>query len=189
MNRSAIYLAAAVAASAVSAQAPAPAPEKLTVTKVLDASFARAEGNFVPAVEAMPEAQFSFAPTQGEFKGVRTFLAQVKHVAAVNNMLAAAILGDKLAPDLAMGAGPDTVKTKAEAVAYLKASYAYAHKAMATINDQNTVDPIPSPFGPKPLTRLAMAELLLAHTMDHYGQLAIYLRMNGIVPPASRSAM
>ena len=58
--------------------------EPKTVTQVLDGSVSNMEHEFVPAAEAMPEDKFGFAPTQGEFKGVRTFGEQVKHVAAVN---------------------------------------------------------------------------------------------------------
>jgi hypothetical protein len=66
--------------------------EHLTVTQVLDRTVSNVEHEFVPAVEAMPENKFGFAPTNGEFKGVRTFAQQIKHVAAVNYELGGAIL-------------------------------------------------------------------------------------------------
>jgi hypothetical protein len=66
-----------------------------TVTSVLDSGVKGVEGEFVPAAEAMPEDKYGFAPTSGEFKGVRTFAQQIKHVAAVNYMVAAAILQEK----------------------------------------------------------------------------------------------
>ena len=63
-----------------------------TFTKILDRSLNDVEGEFVPAAEAMPEDKYSFAPTNGEFKGVRNFGQQVRHVAAANYMICAAIL-------------------------------------------------------------------------------------------------
>src|SRR5215470_4336124 len=62
-------------------------PESRTVAQVLDRGVTGVENEFVPAVGAMPEDKFSFAPSSGEFKGVRTFAQQVKHVAAVNYMV------------------------------------------------------------------------------------------------------
>src|SRR5580692_5598915 len=66
--------------------------EHRTVTQVLDRSVTNTEHEFSSAAEAMPEDKFEFAPTNGEFKGVRTFGEQIKHVAAVNYMFGAAIL-------------------------------------------------------------------------------------------------
>ncbi len=71
--------------------------EKPTIGKVLDHSVGSVESEFVPAADAMPEDKYSFAPTEGEFKGVRTFAEQVKHVAAVNYLIASNDSGRKTA--------------------------------------------------------------------------------------------
>src|ERR1700689_1754498 len=160
--------------------------EHRSVTQVLDRSIANMEQEFVPAVEAMPEERFGFAPTNGEFKGVRTFGEQVKHVAAVNYIFGAAILSEKVPVDVGDESGPASVKTKAEILSYLKDSFAYVHKAIETVNEKNLVDPLKSPFGEGSVTRLGLATSVAAHGFDHYGQIVEYLRMNGIVPPASR---
>lgn len=157
-----------------------------TTTQVLDKSIFNMEGEFVPAAEAMPEEKYSFAPTSGEFKGVRTFAVQVKHVAAVNYIVAAAILGEKVPIDLSGEDGQASMTSKADIVKFLKDSFAYVHKAIATINDSNSVTPTKSAFGDGTSTRLSMGILLVAHGFDHYGQMVEYLRMNGIIPPASR---
>lgn len=165
----------------------AQADQKKTVTSVLDGTVKTIESELVPAVEAMPEDKFAFAPTNGEFKGVRTFAQQAKHIAAVNYIVAASILGEKPPVDTGGESGPESVKTKAEIVKFLKDSFAYAHKAVGTINDSNTIEPpIKNPFGEGPATRLGMATVFAWHGFDHYGQIVEYLRMNGIVPPASR---
>jgi hypothetical protein len=160
--------------------------EHLSVTEVLNHSVSGVEDEFVSAAEAMPEDKYSFAPTSGEFKGVRTFAEQVKHVAAVNYLVGATILGEKPPVELGGESGPASVKSKAEIVKFLKDSFAYVHKAVGSINEGNLVSPIKSPFGGGTTTRLAMATLVVGHCFDHYGQMAEYLRMNGIVPPASR---
>jgi len=91
MKKSALMLAVVVACCSLGlAQAK---EEKKTISQVLDANVKMIESEFVPAADAMPEDKFGFVPTNGEFKGVRTFGMQVKHVSAVNYMVAAAILG------------------------------------------------------------------------------------------------
>ena len=160
--------------------------EPKTVAQVLNAETSRLEGEFVSAADAMPEDKYSFAPTNGEFKGVRTFGQQVKHVAAVNYIVGGTILGEKPPADTGGENGPDSIKTKADIIKYLKDSYAYAHKAIDSTNEQNLTASIKAPFGEGSTTRLAMASLFSWHPMDHYGQMVEYLRMNGIVPPASR---
>ena len=173
----------------LAAQAPAPAPAaEPTVGAAMDATYQWVPMQFVGAAEAMPADKFDWAPTQGEFKGVKTFAQQVKHVAAVNFVFGAIILGEKPQVDMAnIEMGPDNLKTKAEIVNYLKDSFAYARKAIQSITAQNGSRSIKNPFGPGPdFTAIGVATLLSFHGMDHYGQMVEYLRMNGIVPPASR---
>lgn len=177
-----LFLAAATVAVAQNAK---PA-EPQSLSQVLDHAVTSVEGEFVPAAEAMPEDKYSFAPTAGEFKGVRTFAQQVKHVAAVNYILGASILGEKTPVDVGEESGPDSVKSKAEIVKFLKDSFTYFHKAVGTINNGNSLSPIKNPFGEGTTTRLGLATLNVGHCFDHYGQMAEYLRMNNIVPPASR---
>ena len=168
------------------AQATKSAPEPRTMAEVLDHSVSRVEAEFVDAADAMPEDKFAFAPSNGEFKGVRTFAQQVKHVAAVNYLVASAILGEK--PPLELGGenGPDSIKSKDEIVKFAKDSFAYVHKAVTAIDEKNSLAPIKSPFGQGNTTRLGLATLIVGHCFDHYGQMVEYLRMNGIIPPASR---
>jgi uncharacterized damage-inducible protein DinB len=162
------------------------APEATTMAQVLDKSVSRVEAEFVGAADAMPDDKYEFAPTNGEFKGVRTFNQQVKHVAAVNYIVGAAMLGEKPPVDVGNENGPDSVKSKAEIAKFLKDSFAYVHKAVGAIDEKNSVAAIKSPFGQGSATRLGLATLIVGHCFDHYGQMVEYLRMNGIVPPASR---
>ncbi len=169
------------------AQAAKPKEVHRSVTEVLDHTVSNLEYEFVPAAEAMPEDKFNFAPTNGEFKGVRTFAQQIKHVAAVNYELGAALLEQKSPVDVCDEEGPASITTKADIMKFLKDSFAYAHKAIATINENNFVGTVRSPFGEARVSRLGLAAAVGSHGYDHYGQMAVYLRMNGIVPPASRN--
>jgi len=182
-----LLLALPLAAQAPKAPAPAPAPEP-SVGAAMDGTYQWVPMQFIGAAEAMPEDKFDWAPSQGEFKGVKTFAQQVKHVSAVNFAMGAMILGEKPPAEVGdMEMGPDSLKTKADIVKYMKDSFAYARKAIQSITAQNGSRPIKNPFGQGPdFTAIGMATLLAFHGMDHYGQMVEYLRMNGIVPPASR---
>jgi uncharacterized damage-inducible protein DinB len=157
-----------------------------TIATVLDQNITTVEKEFVPAAEAMPEDKYSFAPTGGEFKGVRSFAAQVKHVAAVNYIIAAAILGEKPPVDTGEEAGPASMASKDDIVKFLKDSFAYAHKATLSLSDAEAVKKGANPFGKDQVLRMALPSWIPGHCFDHYGQMVVYLRMNGIIPPASR---
>lgn len=178
--------------SLAAAQAPAAQkapPPKPTLERILNNALRGVEGEFVDAADAMPEDKYNFAPTQGEFKGVRTFAQQVRHVAATNYMIGAAILGEAKPPvDIGQGeSGPDSITSKADIMSFLKASFEYMHKAMSLVTSEEAfTGSIKSPFGPGQTTRGGMAVLTVGHCFDHYGQMVEYLRMNGIIPPASR---
>ena len=139
------------------------------------------EQEFVSAAEAMPEDKYNFAPpaTLGEFKDVRTFASQVKHVAQSNYyFFAGADYTD--AGDKAWSASVEKATTKADIVKALKDSFAKAHALSDGMTAENAF--VMTTHG----TRAGMMAFGLAHMMDHYGQIVEYLRMNSIVPPASR---
>lgn len=142
----------------------------------------------VSAVDAMPADKFGFAPTDGEFKGVRTFGQMVKHLSATNHILAAAALGEEPPADAGDELGPEAIRTKGEILDYLNSSFAHLSKAIEAIGQANVptnTSPI-SPLKKGEVTRSALIVESLLHAADHYGQMVEYLRMNGVVPPASR---
>ncbi|HLW55550.1 MAG TPA: DinB family protein [Candidatus Angelobacter sp.] len=175
----------APAASAAQAQ-PSPPP---TVTSILDRDISGVEKQILDLAEAMPEDKFNFSPETlhipgADYKGVRTFAAQLKHVAASNYAIWSPLTGDKIPEGLFNdGKGPENVKSKAEIVRFLKDSFALGHRAAAALTPENMLQ---NPEHSKS-TRLRLASFGVAHAFDHYGQMVEYLRMNGIVPPASRS--
>jgi len=147
-----------------------------------------AEKEIISAVDAMPADKFGFAPTDGEFKGVRTFGQMVKHLSATNYILAAAALGEEPPADAGDEVGPESIRTKAEILNYVNGSFAHLSKAIEAIGQTNTpvnASPI-SPMKKGEVTRSALIVESLMHAYDHYGQIVEYLRMNGVVPPASR---
>lgn len=144
--------------------------------------------NIVSAAAAMPADKFGFAPTAGEFTGVRTFSHQVKHLAATNYILAAAALGQDPPAGSGDEEGPDSAVTKPQIIAYLQGSFDALDRAVDAIGNPNIAvhtSPI-SPFQGKSATRISLITEAMVHSYDHYGQMVEYLRMNGVIPPASR---
>ena len=171
--------------SLASSQSSKPSPVR-TVSQALDFWVTNTEVEVVDAANAMPAEKYGFAPTAGEFKGVRTFAQQVKHLSANNYRMAAYILGQTPTPDQKAETGPDSVQTKAQIMDYVRRSFAVLHQAMASITPANMLTPLAESPSPGQLTRLQLAEDVVAHSSNHYGQMVEYLRMNGIIPPKSR---
>jgi uncharacterized damage-inducible protein DinB len=157
--------------------------ERRSVGKELDVWVSKTEQELIPAADAMPEEKYGFAPTAGKFEGVRTFAEQIKHLAAANYILASAVLGEKPPHQEHDESAPDSLRSKAEIMEYLKGSFAYLHKAAATINEENEAEIIKLMDN---RTRPGLIVDALLHSFNHYGQMVEYLRMNSIVPPASR---
>ena len=165
-------------------QSPPPAS---TIASVLDRQISAIEKQTLEVAEAMPEDKFNFSPESlnipaSDYKGVRTFAVQLKHVASSNYFIWSPLTGEKLPEGLKDGNGPEALKTKAEIIKFLKDSFALGHKAAATLTPENMLQ---TPEHSKS-SRLQLATFGVAHAYDHYGQMIEYLRMNGIVPPASR---
>ena len=151
-----------------------------------DRQISNTEREVVGLVEAMPADKFGFAPTNGNFTGVRTFGTQAKHIAFIMNAVAASVLGETM-PPAKDDNGPADMTKKEDIVKFLKDAFVHARKAAGTITNANLADPLPDPFNPRgKTTRVESVGLMIFHTYDHYGQMVVYLRMNGIIPPASQ---
>jgi uncharacterized damage-inducible protein DinB len=157
------------------------------MASTVDRQISTVEKLIVDAAGAMPDDKFNFSPEGlnipgSEYKGVRTFAGQVRHIATSNYFIWAPLTGEKLPEGLKDGNSPENLNGKAEIIAYLKASFALGHRAAASLTTENMLQ---NP-GSSKSTRLYLATFGVAHAYDHYGQMVEYLRMNGIVPPASR---
>jgi uncharacterized damage-inducible protein DinB len=178
--------AAGNAVAQTTSQQPPPKPPQ-DLASMVNREISAAEKQLVEAADAMPEDRFNFSPESlkipgATYEGVRTFASQVKHVAASNYLIWSPITGEKLPEGLKDGNGPESIKTKADILKFLKDSFALGHRAADTLTTENMLQP--PEHGKSPRLRLAL--FAVAHAFDHYGQMVEYLRMNGIVPPASR---
>jgi DinB superfamily len=165
-----------------------------TPAKAIMRTFEFQEYEVRSAAEAMPEDKWDFRPSPGMFKNekpefgpaeVRTFREQVKHVACANFAFAAELDGAK-PPEGCDKEGPSPAHTRAELLTYLRDSFATLNKSLNAITVKNMFDPMHGPYA-TPNTRLGLAGICVWHNADHYGQMVIYLRLNGIVPPGSRN--
>jgi uncharacterized damage-inducible protein DinB len=134
------------------------------------------------AAEDMPADKYDFVPTNGTFRGVRTFARQIKHAAAVQHLAAATMLGEPVTADMADERGPDHVRTKAEVLQYLKESFTALKRAAAVIDETNAFAPLNAASGSGSNTRIGLIGQAVAHSWNHYGQVVAYLRMNGLTP-------
>jgi hypothetical protein len=157
---------------------------KPSIASQMQQRLAGIQREVVSIAEAMPESKFSFAPKQGEFQGVRNYASQIKHIGAISYLVCSDITAEKPPEGFAGEDGPASVTSKSQIVSFLKGAFEYCNKAYGTITAENALEPVKGPFGMS--TRLGLASTNNTHAMDHYGQMVVYLRMNGIVPPASR---
>jgi hypothetical protein len=154
-----------------------------TARQVFDSQLNAAEHDVMDVVEAMPAGKFTFAPTAGAFKNARSFGVQARHIAFCLNEVAVALLGEPMLPHTDQE-GPSNLTSKEDIVHYLKDAFVHAHKALATLTNENLLEPIADPYAQNlRTTRLAAAGIFASHTYDHYGQIVEYLRMNNLVPP------
>ncbi|MGB8786034.1 MAG: DinB family protein [Candidatus Acidiferrales bacterium] len=155
-----------------------------SISESVGGALGWAEKGFLSVAEAMPETKYSYIPTGGNFEGVRSFGEQVKHVACAQFAFFNEIEG-KTPPEHCERGGPSKATTKAELIKYLRDSFEYGDRVLATITAQNALDRVEGPYA-GPNTRLGIAVAAVWHITDHYGQLVVYLRLNGIVPPITQ---
>jgi uncharacterized damage-inducible protein DinB len=155
-------------------------PPKTIADSVL-VSLRMVEGDLLDVAKAMPESKYSFIPTSGNFEGVRSFGEQIKHVACAQFAFFNEI-ERKTPPSECEKGGPSKATTKAELIQYLRDSFDYGNRVLASTDEKNQLDRVEGPYA-GPSTRLGIGVIAVWHMTDHYGQLVEYLRMNGIVPP------
>jgi len=168
------------------------APEPASLASVVDKQISQYEKNVVGVAEAMPDDKYNFTPSSLNIQGaaygnVRTFAELVKHTATANYRFWTTLTGEKMPANIKGPNGPEELKTKAEIVKFLKDSFEVGHRAAKTITAQNALEELPFFRGTQP--RLYIVTATVIHAADEYGQMVEYLRMNGIVPPASRGSM
>lgn len=175
---------ASAAQKSAPAKPAAPAPKKPTLASSIQTHWKFTAAEFISAADAMPDDKYNFAPTNGEFKGVRTFADQVRHVACANFAFFKEMEKLPPPPDCEKGE-PANIKTKADLMTYLGQSFTYGETVIGKVTSLNMLDTVEGRYA-GPNTKIGMCVTAVWHVSNHYGQVVEYLRMNGIVPPASR---
>ena len=155
-----------------------------SIAESVSSNLEYAEGDLLSIAEAMPEDKYSFIPTGGNFEGVRSFGEQIKHVACAQFAFFNEFEGKQPPADCEKG-GHNPARTKAELIRYLKDSFDYGNRVLATLTAKNALDRIEGRYA-GPNTKLGISVVAVWHITDHYGQLVEYLRMNRIVPPLTQ---
>ena len=158
--------------------AAAPAPNSQVLMQ-LRSDWQAQKDMMMKIADAMPENKFSYKSTPPQ----RSYGEQIMHVASINVDLLKVLGGNATAP----GFTAESAKTKADILKALGDSYDYGTALLNELSETTVIEQLkdsPSWLGPSSRARIVWT--LLAHSMDIYGQMAVYLRLNGIVPPASR---
>jgi hypothetical protein len=170
-----LFAASALFTVAVSGQQTA-APVANPVSATVKTQLPRFAKNMVEAAQAMPQEKYSFKPTPE----MNTYGHLVMHSAQANNGLCSKISGTA-APEVTLA---DT-DSKDKLVAALKSSFDFCTTALASADDSKLGDPVT--LGPnRQSTRAGVFILLSDEWFDHYGTQAVYLRLNGILPPTAQ---
>ncbi|MEO8099116.1 MAG: DinB family protein [Acidobacteriota bacterium] len=170
-----------LASATVFAQAPT------GLAQVFDGQVTTIEREVLGLAQKMPAERYNFAPAtgtppSGTFDGVRTFGLQVRHIATVMYQISSSVLGGEK-PPVDIGTtddGPNSLQTKDQIIQYFQGAIAFSHKAMRSITAENSLQPVPPPF--QQPTRAAAAAFIGLHSYDHYGQMVVYARLNGVTP-------
>lgn len=141
------------------------------------AAYTGVSGFFVRAAEKMPEKDYSFKPAPT----VRTFGQVVGHIADNQYMWCSAVKGEKKESNI-----EQTVTSKADLVARLKESIAYCDSVYASFHDSDAAVKI-NAFG-RERTKLSTLDFNTGHIYEHYGTIATYIRIKGMVPPSSETS-
>jgi uncharacterized damage-inducible protein DinB len=157
-----------------------------SISPAIERQFNKIESDILSSAQAMPDDKFNFTPENlniknSDFKGVRTFGGQIMHLATDNILIWSAITNASVRADIEDVNGPKNIQSKKDVINYLKSSFAIGRNAISTLTTQNVMTLIE--FRGRQLSKLDLAFYALTHANEHYGQMVIYLRMCGIIPP------
>jgi uncharacterized damage-inducible protein DinB len=156
---------------------PATQPETNPVSNAVRKILERRSKIMIAAAEEMPADKYSFRPTPAQM----TFGHLVMHMAGSNNFLCSSIAGTAAPADEKL----TETDSKEKLVAALRASFDYCTQALAKMDDSNLGEQVPF-FGGNKISRAGAMIILTDDFYDHYSMAAIYLRLNGLVPPSAQ---
>jgi uncharacterized damage-inducible protein DinB len=145
----------------------------------VQADWARSMGLLTRTAEAMPEDKWNYKSTDAQ----RTFGQQVMHIVQIDQKLLGGLGGKTPAPQINLKAA-----TKAEVMAALRQSLEYGQAVIKEFDDQGLLERVPGMFLGASASRVRLINFSMSHSQDVYGQMVVYLRLNGVVPPASNPA-
>jgi len=180
MTRTFRTFAVAAAAAVVVAAAAHPFAQEKTSAGLKSDFIKEWDGQkatLVKIAQEMPENKYSFKPTPAQ----RDFGGHVMHIAQINMMVLATLKGAAAAPAVNMNA-----KSKADTIKAMSDSFDYGTALLNEQTDQTMAGTVQGPPWMGPSTRARIIAFLIGHTQDTYGQMVVYLRLNGLVPPASQ---
>lgn len=152
----------------------------LTGSRAVLESWNEIGGKLIAMAEDFPEDKYDFKPNPAE----RTFAEQLLHAAGANYFFTTLALGQK--PPAEEDPKRDQYKTKADVVAFVKKSFADGAAAISTKGDAGMAGSVTDPDSHRQIGLTDLAYAFIEHSGEHYGQLAVYYRVAGLVPPASR---
>jgi uncharacterized damage-inducible protein DinB len=161
---------AAAVPTVLLAQTPAPSLAKETA-----ASFQRAAKDILDVAEAMPAEKYGYKPVPE----VSSFGEQLVHVSGIVQRFVDTAKGTKTE------AAHHAAANKPEVIALLKKTFQSAQEMITPLTDAQLLEPVKFPFGDRTVTRATFWQGPLYQIRNHHGQLVVYLRMNGIVPPTT----
>jgi uncharacterized damage-inducible protein DinB len=132
----------------------------------------------IAMAEDFPEDKYDFKPTPAQ----RSFAEQLLHVAGSNDLYTDVARGKKPVDDESR----EHYKTKAAVVAYLKKSLADGASTIQQKGDKGMLEMVVEPEGGQTVPLQDLAYGVIEHSGEHYGQLVVYYRVAGMVPPESR---
>ncbi len=153
------------------------APPAATIHSDLLKDWTGMKDMIVKIANEMPPDKFGFKSTPAQ----RSYGEHVLHIAQVNMLLLPALGARTPAPQIDLKAA-----TKADMIKAMADSFDYGTAAIKEFDNKTIQDTVEAAFmGPS--TRARIIYFLVGHTWDTYGQMAVYLRLNGRVPPASQT--
>ena len=145
----------------------------------VQADWTRSMGLLTRTAEAMPEDKWNYKSTDAQ----RTFGQQVMHIVQIDQKLLSGLGGKTPAPQINSAA-----TSKADVLAALRQSLEYGQAVIKEFDDQGLLERVPGMFLGASASRVRLINFSMSHSQDVYGQMVVYLRLNGVVPPASNPA-
>ena len=147
------------------------------VSGAVRSAAGRAASNFIGAAEEMPADKYGFRPTPAQM----SFGDVIAHMSAGNDALCSSIGGVAAPKRSEVGAGA----SKEKLLARLRETFQFCEAALARVDDSSLGGQVPY-FGDREISRAQAMVGAAEEWAGHYSQLAVYLRLNGLMPPTAK---